>query len=75
MAAKRSKGTARSIVDAIRELLRQPLSDESYEVPTADAVRRSKRVAAKTKKGATKKRAVKKRVTRKAKPAARKKKR
>lgn len=80
MATKRSKGTAKSIVDAIRELLRQPLSDESNEVPTAGVVRRAKRVAAgprrgKAAKAKTKKGAVKKRVTRKAKPAARKKKR
>ena len=46
MATKRSRGTIQNIVDAISELMRQPLSDESNEVPTADAVRRSKRVAA-----------------------------
>ena len=45
MATKRSKGTIQNIVDAISELLRQPLSDESNEVPTTAAVRRSERVA------------------------------
>jgi hypothetical protein len=84
MATKRSKGSIQSIVDAIGELLRQPLSDESNEVPTAGAVRRAKRVAAgprrgkavkktkaKAKKGVAKKRTTSK----KAKPKARKKKR
>jgi hypothetical protein len=76
MATKRSKSTLQRIVDTLGELVRQPMSDESNEVPTAKAVRHSKRVAAgprrktttKTKKAATKKRAAK------AKPAARKKK-
>ncbi len=84
MATKRSKGTIQSIVDTIGELMRQPLSDESNEVPTIAAVRRSERVAAgprrskakakpkaKSKKSATKKRATS---MKKAKPAARKKK-
>lgn len=82
MATKRSKGTIQSIVDTIGELMRQPLSDESNEVPTIAAVRRSERVAAgprrsKAKKKSTaKKSATKKRATsmKKAKPAARKKK-
>jgi hypothetical protein len=80
MATKRSKGTIQSIVDTIGELMRQPLSDESNEVPTIGAVRRSERVAAgprrskavkKTKKGVAKKRTTSK----KTKPKARKKKR
>jgi hypothetical protein len=61
MATKR-KGTIQRIVDAISDLVRQPLSDESNEAPTAGAVRRSKAVAAgtrvrkaKAKKSATKK--------------------
>lgn len=63
---KRSKSTIQRIVDTIGELVRQPLSDESYEVQTPAAVRRSKSVAAgprrskatktKTKAGSTKKR-------------------
>ena len=60
MATKRSKGTIQRIVDTIGELVRQPFSDESNEVPTPAAVRRSKAVAAgprraKTKKAGTKK--------------------
>ena len=47
MAAKR-KGTIQRIVDTISGLVRQPLSDESNEVPTAAAVKRSKAVAAQT---------------------------
>lgn len=46
MATKRSQGTIQNIVDAISELLRQPMSDESNEVPSKKAVRRSERVAA-----------------------------
>ena len=46
MATKRSKGTIQRIVDTIGELVRQPFSDESNEVPTPAAVRRSKVVAA-----------------------------
>jgi hypothetical protein len=70
MATKRSKGTIQSIVDAISELMRQPLSDESNEVPTSAAVRASKRVAAgprrrKAVKAAAKKKPVKKRSARK----------
>jgi hypothetical protein len=81
MATKRSKGSIQSIVDAIGELLRQPLSDESNEVPTTGAVRRAKRVAAGPRRGKAVKKKVKKGVakkrttSRKAKPAARKKKR
>ena len=60
MATKRSKGTIQRIVDTIGELVRQPFSDESNEVPTPAAVRRSKAVAAgprraKAKKAGTKK--------------------
>jgi hypothetical protein len=43
--ATKSKSTIQGIVDTIRELVKQPLSDESNEVPTAKAVRRSKTVA------------------------------
>lgn len=46
--ADRSRELKRAInklVDKIAELLRQPLSDESYEVPRARAVRRSQSVA------------------------------
>ena len=82
MATKRSKSTLQNIVDTIGELVRQPLSDESNEVPTSAAVRRGKAVAAgprrgKTKKTGTKKVSTKKPATRSrtAKPAARKKKR
>jgi hypothetical protein len=77
MATKRTKGTIERIFDSIGELVRQPMSDESNEVPTAKAVRRSKRVAAGKRKTKAKKPATKKRTTakRKAKPAARKKKR
>lgn len=65
MATKRTRSTTQRIVDTIRALVRQPLSDESNEVPTAAAVRRSKAVASKSKSKAKAK----------AKPAARKKKR
>lgn len=81
MATKRSRSTAQRIVDTIKSLVRQPLSDESYEVPSATAVRRSKAVAAgprgrKAAKAKTKTKA-KARVAprKKARPAARKKKR
>lgn len=47
MASKR-KGTIQRIVDTISGLVRQPFSDESNEVPTAAAVKRSKAVAAGT---------------------------
>jgi hypothetical protein len=55
MATKRSKSTIQNIVDAIGELMRQPFSDESNEVPTAAAVRKSKRVAAGPRRKAKKK--------------------
>jgi L-serine deaminase len=72
MATKRSKGTIQNIVDAIGELMRQPLSDQSDETPGPAAVRKSKRVAAGPRRKAKKsKRASRK----KARPAARKKKR
>ena len=78
MATKR-KGTIQRIVDTISGLVRQPFSDESNEVPTAGAVKRSKAVAAGTKarKPNVKKSATKKRGTggKKVKSAARKKKR
>ena len=78
MATKR-KGTIQRIVDTISGLVRQPFSDESNEVPTAAAVKRSKSVAAgtKTRKPKVKKPATKKRGTggKKVKSAARKKKR
>ena len=82
MVSKRTKSTVQSMVDTISELMRQPLSDQSNEVPTPGAVRRSKASAAgprrrkatkaKTK---TKKSPAKKRTTgsRKAKSKARKK--
>lgn len=44
--ATKKKGTFQGIVDTIGELARQPMSDESYEVQTPAAVRRSKAVAA-----------------------------
>jgi hypothetical protein len=74
------KGTVQRIVDTISGLMRQPFSDESNEVPTAAAVKRSKAIAAgkKTRKAPkAKKAATKKRSTggKKAKSAARKKKR
>jgi len=53
MATKR-KGTFQRIVDTIGELVRQPMSDESNEVPTAKAVKRSKAIAAGTKRTKTK---------------------
>jgi hypothetical protein len=53
MATKRSKGPIQRIVDTIGEVLRQPLSDESYEVQTPAAVRRSESVAAGTRRGKT----------------------
>jgi hypothetical protein len=43
--SKRAKGAVESVVDQIRELIRQPLSDQSNEVPSAKAIRRSKTVA------------------------------
>jgi len=46
MATKRTRSTTQRIMDTIKALVRQPLSDESNEVPTAAAVRRSKTVAA-----------------------------
>lgn len=81
--ATKPKGTIQNIVEAIGELMRQPLSDSTNEVPTAGAVGRSKKSAAgprirKTvkKKAKAKKGGAKKRTTsKKAKPAARKKKR
>ncbi len=72
MATKRSSGTIQNIVDAISELMRQPLSDESNEVPTAAAVRKSKRVAAGPRRKAKK---AKTATRKKARPTARKKKR
>jgi hypothetical protein len=82
MATKRTKGPIQRIVDTISELVRQPLSDESYEVQTPAAIRRSQSVTAgprrgkttktKTKTGSTKKR---KAGSGKATAAARKKKR
>ena len=42
---KPAKGVVDNIVDQIRELIRQPLSDQSNEVPSAKAIRRSKTVA------------------------------
>ena len=53
MATKRSKGTIQRIVDTIGELVRQPFSDESNEVPTPAAVRRSKAVAAEPRRAKT----------------------
>lgn len=44
--ATKKKSTFRRIVDTIGDLVRQPMSDESNETPTAAAVRRSKAVAA-----------------------------
>ncbi len=69
MATKR-KGTMQRIVDTISELVRQPLSDESYEVPTAAAVKRSQSVAAGPK---ARKSKVKKAAARSGEPAARRK--
>ncbi len=43
--SKDLKSTIDKLADKIAELLRQPLSDESYEVPRPATVRRSKRVA------------------------------
>lgn len=80
--ATKSKSTIQGIVDSIRALVKQPLSDESNEVPTPKAVRRAKTVAGGVRRGkATKakarKAAGKKRATssRKATSAKRKKKR
>jgi hypothetical protein len=80
MATKLTKSTLRRIVDTLSALVRQPLSDESNEVPTPAAVRRSKAVAMgprrKAKKAGTKKAAAKKPAPRgKKAPAGRKKKR
>jgi hypothetical protein len=44
--ATKTKGTIQRIVDAIGDLVRQPMSDESNEAPPRTAVRRSKKVAA-----------------------------
>lgn len=54
MATKR-KGTIQRIVDGIGNLMRQPMSDESNEVPTTKDVRRSEKVAAGKKRSTTKK--------------------
>ena len=54
MATKR-KGTIQRIVDGIGSLMRQPMSDESNEVPTTKDVRRSEKVAAGKKRTTTKK--------------------
>ena len=72
MATRRSKGTIQNIVEAISELLRQPLSDESNEVPSQNAVRRSKRVAA-AKRTSGKAKPAKSKAKSKTKPATRKK--
>jgi hypothetical protein len=71
MATKRSKGTMQRIVDSIGEFMRQPISDESNEVPTPATVRLAKKAAAGPRRGKT----VKKTTAKKAKPAARRKKR
>jgi hypothetical protein len=77
--ATKPKGTIRRIMDTIGDLVRQPMSDESNEVPTPTAVRQGKAVAkgprSKKKKAAAKKSSAKRSTARKAKPAARKKKR
>ena len=46
MATKRTKGTIQRIVDTIGDLVRQPLSDESYEVQAPASIRRSQSVTA-----------------------------
>jgi len=46
MAIKRTKGTIQNIVDTIKDLVSQPFSDESNEVPSAEALRKSMAVAA-----------------------------
>ncbi len=78
MATKR-KGTMQRIVETLSGMMRQPFSDESNEVPTAAAVKRSKAVAAGTRvrKAKVKKAVTKKRGTggKKVKSAARRKKR
>ncbi len=71
--ATKAKGTIQNIVDAISELMRQPLSDSTNEVPTAAAVKRSKKSAAGPKRRKTVKKSRAK--PKKAKPKARKKKR
>ncbi len=77
--ATKPKGTIQRIMDTIGDLVRQPMSDESNEVPTAAAVREGKKVAkgprSRKKKAAVKKTSAKKRTTKKAKTGARKKKR
>lgn len=65
MATKLSKSTVQRIIDTIGELVRQPLSDESNEVPTIAAVRRSERVAAGSPRGKAKKTTKKKATTKK----------
>jgi hypothetical protein len=65
VATKRSKGPIQRIVDTIGEVMRQPLSDESYEVQMPAAVRRSKSVAAGTRRGKTTKARAKKSSTKK----------
>jgi hypothetical protein len=65
MATKRSKGPIQRIVDTIGEVMRQPLSDESYEVQTPAAVSRSESVAAGTRRGKTTKARTKKGSTKK----------
>ena len=44
--ATKKKGMFQRIVDNIGDLVRQPMSDESNETPTAKAVKQSKAVAA-----------------------------
>jgi hypothetical protein len=46
MATKRTKGTIQKIVETITDLVSQPFSDESNEVPSAAALRKSMAVAA-----------------------------
>jgi hypothetical protein len=65
MANKSIKGRLERIVDTITELVRQPLSDESNEVPTAAAVRKARAVAAGPKRRKVKKATAKKRETKK----------
>jgi len=43
---KKLRSSLQKLVNTISGLLKQPLSDESYEVQSKKSVRRSKRVAA-----------------------------
>ena len=64
MTSRKTKGPIERVVDAITEFMGKPLSDESYELPTAKKVRKARADArgsarAKKKRAPAKKRASK----------------